>query len=178
MEQEKTADHQHDFICSVFLSNAQAAAFQRGNVYSLDSATRVFKALAPLFVKDLHAKLWALETTYKNPVTEEKHIENLQRFADDLSAAHAPVLHEGRFRIGTAQKAMNLYLKYLWCAGWIPEPPHCPIDRIILTHLGIENVNWTSLDDIGKYRKIMEKVRERAGGSGSSIAVWELELWK
>jgi hypothetical protein len=41
------------------------------------------------------------------------------------------------FRVGTAQKALNLYLKYLWCLGEIKTPPHCPFDRGIIQMLPV-----------------------------------------
>lgn len=41
------------------------------------------------------------------------------------------------FRIGSAQKALNLYRKYLWCLGYIPFPPHCPFDATIIDQLPV-----------------------------------------
>lgn len=52
--------------------------------------------------------------------------------AASLSSEYVSVLADGRMKIGHAQKALNLYLKYMWCAGWVREPPHCPFDRIVL----------------------------------------------
>jgi hypothetical protein len=53
-------------------------------------------------------------------------------------------------RIGLAQKALNLYLKYLWCLGEIHEPPHCPLDSIVLGQVpGCKDVRWTLIATLG-----------------------------
>jgi hypothetical protein len=85
-------------------------------------------------------------------------------------------LKNGRFRIGIAQKALNLYLKYLWCVGLIPMPPHCPFDSSIIGHLPeCMNFNWTAIDSIDDYQKLVNSARKKA--DDKPIAEWELELW-
>jgi hypothetical protein len=60
-----------------------------------------------------------------------------------------------------------------FCLGQISEPPHCPIDRIIIekTHLR-GRVNWTEIVDEDQYRAFIEAVRRKA--EPESIARWEL----
>ncbi|SDJ63273.1 hypothetical protein SAMN05216338_105731 [Bradyrhizobium sp. Rc2d] len=41
-------------------------------------------------------------------------------------------LRDGIYWYVVAQKVLNLLLKYYWCLARIPEPPYCPIDRIII----------------------------------------------
>ncbi len=55
------------------------------------------------------------------------------------------ILFGNGFRVGIAQKALNLYLKYLWCLGKITEPPHCPFDSIIISEIKC-NIKWTEMD--------------------------------
>lgn len=107
--------------------------------------------------------------------------------AGSLRGVHSPAslavhsdnicsLSDGRFRIGLAQKALNLYLKYLWCAGFAARPPHCPVDAIILESAGIRAATpWTRLDSIEEYARLIEALRAIA--SGRPLAEWELEVW-
>lgn len=64
-------------------------------------------------------RLWLtdIELQYCEAVAEEHHIKNIVSLSEKLSKEHAGALVNGRFRIGVAQKALNLYLKYLWCLG-------------------------------------------------------------
>src|SRR5215467_3622009 len=79
-----------------------------------------------------------------------------------------------------AQKALNLYLKYLWCTGEIRTPPHCPIDGGVIKKLGADlaGVPWTKLDNIEKYKELIaagEKIA--ANKKRESLADWELICW-
>ena len=89
-----------------------------------------------------------------------------------------------RFRIGIAQKALNLYLKNLWCLGEITTPPHCPLDRLIIDKLGLKwsersQYDWTKIDDIEKYKELISRCDHKARERGcENIAEWELEVYK
>src|SRR5258708_1147109 len=48
-------------------------------------------------------------------VLENEHIGNIKKLSRDLTGKFPDCLFKVRFRIGSAQKALNLYLKYLWC---------------------------------------------------------------
>jgi hypothetical protein len=66
-------------------------------------------------------------------------------------------------------------LKYLWCADIIPEPPHCPVDRIVIdrtNHGG--KVNWTRINSESKYREIIEAIKELSQAKNMSPSEWEL----
>lgn len=79
-------------------------------------------------------------------------------------------------RIGAAQKALNLYLKHLWCLGEIPEPPHCPIDAVVLGKVPVcDKVRWTLMKTIEEYRDVIEKAKKAA--KGVPLAQWELSLY-
>jgi hypothetical protein len=113
---------------------------------------------------------------YKARVSEEVHVQNILGLSTRLSSAHAGVLRGGRFRIGTAQKALNLHLKYLWCLDKIPEPPHCPFDSKIIAKLpAYKGPRWTVLDAEDDYRNLVKVAKAKA--QGSSLAAWELETY-
>lgn len=168
-----------DFIIDQVLVNSIGAAFQHAGVYvgGLDTLDPRKKELRT----DLRERLIALGDTYKNPVDENKHCQNVEKLAKELTTAHKDkgLLRNDRFRIGIAQKALNLYLKYLWCLDEIPEPPHCPIDREIIKVLSIpwkerDSYNWTQLDDLKKYKELIGMCKDKAEGS---VAEWELKEW-
>src|SRR5438094_8884798 len=51
------------------------------------------------------------------PVSDIQHCETIRRVSENLSRRFEKILEEGRLRFGTSQKALNLYLKYLWRLG-------------------------------------------------------------
>lgn len=159
------------FLLAEFFQLTLAATVQRAHVYAegLSEADR-----APLRAS-LRTKLQDLRPTYAAPAPEAQHLTNIRQLADELSAEHPLLLREGRFRIGPAQKALNLYIKYLWCAGLqnVP-PPHCPFDFFVIRHLGL-NIRWTELDSMEGYQQLITAARERAHGAG--LAQWELGLY-
>ena len=158
------------FLIKTFLSNTQSSSFQHGNVYAeyaSDEQKKVFQG-------DFRRRLWELAYRYSEPVSEEDHIKTIEDFAAQLSQSHPNALANQRLRIGTSQKAVNLFLKFLWCIDLIPEPLHCPIDRNVLTELGDQR-NWTEIDDIQAYREIIQSIRQRAGAQTPSK--WEYDLW-
>lgn len=113
---------------------------------------------------------------YAEAVSEDGHVEAIVRMTNRLSEECGDILHDGRFRVGPAQKALNLFLKYLWCAGLVHEPPHCPFDSVIIQQLPASvRVNWTALDDVDGYVRLVKAAEDIAGSE--SLAVWELRLY-
>ena len=120
--------------------------------------------------------LMEIEVFYsKGRICDEAHIEFVVKVADELSVKLKDYLHGKRFRIGIAQKLVNVHLKYLWVAGLCPEPPHCPIDGIIRDIANI-NYDWTRSDCADEYRKAINSLREMA--HPKSLSVWELEAFR
>lgn len=116
-------------------------------------------------------------------ISEDVHNAKIQEMADLLTERFKPVLHQERFRIGVSQKIINLFLKYMWSLGEIPEPCHCPVDGIIKDKIqqkmsGVELVDWTRLDDLFDYLKYIDIIRQFSISENMSIARWELENWK
>ena len=118
---------------------------------------------------------------YENRVSIEEHIKNVISFANNITDHHQTILANDRFRIGTSQKVLGLYLKYLWALGQIPEPPVCPFDRTIIDELELEEeINWTELDSENDYRKLIDAaiIKATESGFGNSLAKWELYVWQ
>jgi hypothetical protein len=60
--------------------------------------------------------------------------------------------------------------------GHFPEPPHYPIDRIIIQQTALRGkVNWTEIKIEAEYRAVIEAVRSKAGSE--SLARWELRVY-
>jgi len=147
-------------------------ALGRSKTY-LDSASEKGK---DGFRNALRENLDEISLSYTSQIKEEKHLLNIKNLSDDLTSRFPHCLRKGRFRIGIAQKALNLYLKYLWCVGLIATPPHCPFDSIIINHLpDCGGLSWTSIDTIEDYQKLVEAARKKA--DGKPLAQWELEIW-
>lgn len=126
----------------------------------------------------IRAVLSQIESRYAPPAApgdEYAHIEFIAEISNRLSNAHGPALHGERFRIGIAQKLVNLHLKYLWSAGLVTQPPHCPLDGIVRDMARL-NYNWTSSDSIDEYVNAIAALRIVAGAR--QIAVWELEEFR
>ncbi len=117
------------------------ATVQRASIYD-DSASQTVREQ---FRVGLRQHLDESLDAYRHSASDADHFERVQQFADSLSEQHSSALHDGRFRIGAAQKALNLFLKYQWCSHVIEMPPHCPFDAVIIAELptGLSN----QLDD-------------------------------
>jgi hypothetical protein len=107
-----------EFVQREVIALSIQGAFQRAKVY-------VSKTPDDSMRKALRGPLASLLREYANPVSEQQHKINIKKIADDLTAEYRDknLLRGNRFRIGIAQKALNLYLKYLWCLGKAALPP-------------------------------------------------------
>lgn len=150
------------------------ASFQHAKIY----ADHASLGERPDVRNSLCNELELLADDYlRGPVSDENHVRHIVAFADKMTELHGRVLHESRFRIGIAQKAVNLYLKYCWCFGRMPNPPpHCPFDRTVIQGLpDCEDINFTQFDDVRTYRKLAAAAKAKAGSQ--SVAEWELALF-
>jgi hypothetical protein len=163
---------QHKFLTDECFSLTLMGTVQRGKLYAPNSG----EASRNAFRRGLRAALDQLAERYDRPVSDDEHLANVDRLANDLSAAHSDALAGGRFRIGSCQKALNLYLKYMWCLGLIPAPPHCPFDRRIISRLpGYQGITWTTIDALAEYKALVGAARAHA--RGVSLAEWELHMY-
>lgn len=169
---EMSASAKERFLSDELFSMTLAATVQRSSVYRESAAEEGRVA----FRRGLQNSLVRLAEQYHEPVPDAVHCKNIEALAEELSAKHGDVLVNGRFRIGSAQKALNLYLKYRWCLGRVAMPPHCPIDAVILARVhGCGDVRWTRLDSITQYEEVIRKAKAVAGKS--PLAEWELQLY-
>jgi hypothetical protein len=74
---------------------------------------------------------------------------------------------------------LNLALKYYWCLGLIQEPPHCPVDKIIIDKTVFRGkINWTQMLTEREYLKVISAIGSLAEEQNCSIAQWELNNYE
>jgi len=172
--QELKRQFLEDDVLLLTLQGALATRNQSSPVYGLGVSDREKELLKT----SIREKLWQIGRRYIAVVSESDHIHNIERLASDLTDAFGDILDAGKFRIGIAQKLLNLYLKYCWALGWIPEPPHCPFDARIVRKLELtRRLSWAEIDTIEEYGILVSAAKDRAREVGLSIAHWELKKW-
>lgn len=115
--------------------------------------------------------------SYSGSVSDAVHIKNIIRIRNEISKVHGKILKKNRLKLGTAQKVFNLYLKFLWCLGETAEPPHCPVDAIVLKNAKLKG-SWTTLDSVDTYKDWIKQIKAVARGSAwKTIQQWELAIW-
>lgn len=157
-----------------FMTLAWAGSVQRANLYApdtcpTDKAKAVFKAKLLEFLK------MELLPNYKSKCSEEDHLANIEELVKQGNEFGQGLLGEDGYKVGIAQKFLNLALKYLWCIGQIEEPPHCPVDRIVLSKTELNGINWTDMKTVGEYQKAIEAIKLVA--NELSLARWELSIY-
>ena len=139
------------------------------------NATRTQRAAAQDAIR---AVLPIVEKRYSETAglkSDELRVQFIVETADQLAGAHCDALHNGRFRIGIAQKRIDLHLKYLWAAGLVPEPPHCSLDGIV-RDIANREYDWTSSDSIDDYKCAIYALKHVA--KPRTLSVWELEEFR
>jgi hypothetical protein len=152
-----------NFLQDVFISNSMRESA------TSDQRTELSKVF--------HEELVRIGAFYSTNVTEEQHIQNIRDLTVHIIERCRLFLEGGTIRFGVTQKALNSYLKYLWCDGQIPEPPHCPFDAIIIEKLDDipeEFLHWTRGDETA-YRCWVSAARKKAGRQ--TLSEWELYAW-
>lgn len=151
------------------------AAFQRAKVYSMNASVADKKGVKALLEEEINKRL----EQYKTGVTEEDHVENISSIAQAINNEWSNSLEHREIPIGVVQKAFNLYLKLMWCLGEIKEPPHCPLDKIIIDKLPIRHrTSWTRIRDLETYNGLVRELKKIADEEKKSLAVWELETYE
>jgi hypothetical protein len=138
------------------------------------------------FALELGLKLREFASRYTVQVEDKTHIENICELAKFLNDSYKDILHDGEVSFGFAQKALNVYLKYLWCSDGRTIPPHCPFDSIILDKIKPRKkrkqprekfqARWThgTKDD---YRDWVARARSKLRDS-ETLPEWELRVWQ
>jgi hypothetical protein len=101
--------------------------------------------------------------------------------AERLGKQHSEVLNDGKLVFGVAAKALNVYLKYLDCAGFDVRPLHCPFDYDLIAELrppaDVQN-KWTYGQE-GDYRAWVRLAQSAVESGGfDSLAAWEVVTWE
>lgn len=166
---------QEKFVYTEVSILAWAASVQRASLYNADVAyadrdVQSFRSSVMNYIDS------TLLPQYEKSCSDEAHIKNIADLSKFGTSKGAGLLGPAGYKFGVAQKLLNLLLKYLWCLGHIPEPPHCPVDRIILgrTHLK-GKLNWTQLVSEAAYKDAIDAIRTAAQREKLSIAKWELQ---
>ena len=116
---------------------------------------------------------------YREKADEDQHLKNISELIEFANKVDTGVLGKNRYKYGVAQKLLNLALKYYWCIDEIEEPPHCPIDRIVIEKTKFRGlVNWTQITNESEYLMVVEAIRELASAQGVSISEWELTSYQ
>ena len=157
----------------VIIPDSINAAFQRASIYDKQADDYARETLRGF----VSGKLSGLQKEYSfGNMSDDDHCNNISGLAESINNEYAEILIRKKFRIGVAQKLLNIYLKYLWCMNIISNPPHCPFDSGIVSLLegDARNYLWTKSDSIVEYRNVVYAAREKAKFSNQSLAEWEL----
>jgi hypothetical protein len=166
-------DAKWEFVHSQVLASSVMASLQRANVYAPDVTDDQREQLR----RELTAALREIGSRYSETVAGSQHEKHILELVRRVSQQCAPALANRHLRLGIAAKALNLYLKYLWCLGRIPTPPHCPFDRRVIARLPPHaQVSWTQLDDLSSYQALVSSAAVCARGEG--LAEWELRVYQ
>lgn len=171
--QNRVQRAQQAFLTDQALYSAVNASLQRASVYNSTATQQQRDQLR----KAMRDALEHIGHEYVKSVSEDRHLSNIESLAIWISNQCGASLLGSCLRIGIAQKALNLYLKYLWCFGRIPSPPHCPFDSVVIDKLPSEAyVAWTRLSDPKQYTALVEAAKRKAGST--PLPVWELEIYQ
>jgi hypothetical protein len=160
-----------DFLKSEMWLLTVGGAFQHAKIYKQQSVEKERAA----FRNELRREVISISSTYESKVSENDHLKNITR----ITQIENSTLNNGHLNFGIGQKALNLYLKYLWCLGEIPTPPHFPVDRIIQQLLQFYPIiSWTHINNSREYMLIIDHAKKQAERENCSLAELELKMFK
>ncbi len=149
-------------------------SFQRNRVYNEgvgEKEREDFRKGLRIYIEDV------IHPPYKKQVGDKFHGANIISIID-YSRGFSKLLSNGELNVGTVQKILNLSLKYYWCLGWLPEPPHFPIDSRIQKCLPFKSRKyWTGINNLSEYQTIITCAKGLLK-EGESLAMWELTNFK
>jgi hypothetical protein len=152
------------------IQSALRAALQRNKVYRTSASWVDRRA----FRQDWASLIKKAAEAYSQPVADGDHCATIAGISEALSGRSGRHLSGHTLRFGTAQKAFNLYLKFLWRLRRIGPPPHCPIDRTVLRAVR-QPGSWTKCDSQEEYMTWITAARRVAGDR--TLADWEFALF-
>ena len=176
------------FIENMVMMSVLQASLSRGKPVYIQSVSREEKEGVDLekvqFREYVALKICEQVELYRqsNPVNIEKHLVTLQEQIDNRWS-HLLYTHgqqRGWVTFGRVQKLLNLYLKFCWALGWVDtEPPHCPLDALILKRVGWIGPSWTDPEFKKEhYEHAIELCKKEADIAKKSVSVWELDTYR
>jgi hypothetical protein len=166
------------YLVGELLMVAWAASVQRANAFNSETKAKDRPSTSQ-FRQDLLAFAEQnLLPHYVNGCTEEQHLQNLLRLCEHGTRIGGTLFDKHGYRLGIAQKFFNLSLKSLWSVGLIAEPPHCPVDRLIIERTsGQVEINWTEITSVDEYLLAIRALKKEAASQQLSLAEWELRYY-
>lgn len=168
-----TLNTQQKFIYQEVNILAWGASVQRAHLYASDIQRDIFRKKILTYIEN------DILSQYSTKCEDDVHVENIESIVEYGTTTGGSLLGPNGYKFGVAQKFLNLLLKYLWCLGHVVEPPHCPVDRIVLTETTLrDKLNWTEITTADKYMQAITALRDVAEAAGfSSLAQWELQFY-
>lgn len=161
---------QRDFLKDEIWMLSFGGAFQRNAIYNGgvgEKEREIFRKRFQSYIVDM------ILPAYNKQVGDQNHRANIISIIN-YTRSFSKILRNGELNVGTVQKILNLSLKYYWCLGWLPEPPHFPIDsRIQKCIPNKHRKSWTRINNLDEYQAIIDCARGLLRG-GESLASWEL----
>jgi hypothetical protein len=163
-------------ISSMLVRLTFDGSFQRSKIYSSKASAKDKKKFRDFMASELQQFLKNIEK--QGSYSDNKHYNAIHNFSNFITNKFSPILFRKRFRIGTAQKFINLYWKVAWILGKTTRQPiHCPFDSVVIKQLpGEITTRFTQCDILDEYRELVEAARE-AAGKHRSIAEWEADIY-
>lgn len=172
-----TLDAHQTFIYREVNILAWGASVQRAKLYNpaIPFAERESVTFRTAVLNFIQTKLLS---KYRTKCSESDHVISIQNLVIFGTTAGGNLLGPDGYKFGVAQKLLNQLLKYLWCLGHVAEPPHCPVDRIVLSKTTLRNkLNWTEIKTAAKYNEAISAIRVVARDAGLSLPEWELQFY-
>ena len=151
--------------------------FQRSRIYRSNVSDVKRREFRKYLALELPKILMSIRKSKR--YCDDNHCKMIEKFSSNITEKFSRILHRKKFRIGNAQKFLNLYWKVAWILKKTSSRPiHCPFDSIVMKKLPRNvRVAWTKFDTINEYKLLVEAARKAAGAM--NIADWEMELyWK
>jgi len=167
-----TEKKMRSFMLNEVFALSWNASVQRANLYKPDASDDAKQELKQTIFRLLKA---VVVPSYDRRCPDDEHLKNIELLVDAGTHMDPSIFLSGGYKYGVAQKLTNLFLKHLWCMGYIVEPPHCPVDRIILAKTSLRGqLNWTQITTREQYLSAINAIRMEADRQNQSLAVWEL----
>ena len=168
---------QQNFLYREVTILAWGASVQRAKIYNpaISLEERESNAFRTSILSFIRTRLLP---KYITTCSEANHISNIESLVDFGTNTGGKLLGPDGYKFCVAQKLLNLLLKYLWCLGHVAEPPHCPVDRIVLSKTTLrDKLNWTEITTSSEYIEAINAIRVVAGKAGLSLPQWELQFY-